>query len=245
MAAGIAHEVRNPLAAIGLYAGMIVEDLQPSSADAAVSRTGCGMFPPAATLAACREVAGKIAAAVRGLDGIVNDVLTFAREITPRRQPVFAAELFERIVATHRPAIEAAGVRVVQCCDEELTLDVDANLMHQALVNVIRNAVDAMSGNGGTLTLEAHAGEGQVALVVRDTGPGIAGADIDRIFNPFFTTRNTGTGLGLAIVHRIVDAHRGAITVHNDNGAVFEFILPQHPQQTARSSVNAIGGAVP
>jgi signal transduction histidine kinase len=63
-------------------------------------------------------------------------------------------------------------------------------------------------------------------LHVRDTGPGIAPTDIERIFNPFFTTRHTGTGLGLAIVHRIADAHGGSISVANDSGAVFELRLP-------------------
>ena len=64
----------------------------------------------------------------------------------------------------------------------------------------------------------------------RDTGPGIGPDEIDRIFNPFFTTRNTGTGLGLAIVHRIVDAHGGAIAVHNEKGAVFTLSLPDQSE---------------
>lgn len=212
MAAGIAHEIRNPLAAIGLYARMIVEDLQ--------------LPPQPQTLHNCAEVAGKIASAVRGLDAIVNDVLAFSREITPRVQPVEVGALLDRAVEAHRPAIVAAGVEVVRVdAGEAVTLEADADLLHQALLNVIRNAVDAMP-NGGTLTLGVRREDAQWALVVRDTGPGIAEADIDRIFNPFFTTRNTGTGLGLAIVHRILDAHRGAITVHNDGGAVFELILP-------------------
>ena len=76
------------------------------------------------------------------------------------------------------------------------------------------------------LTLACRADDGRIGLAVRDTGPGIDEEAIDRIFNPFFTTRNTGTGLGLAIVHRIVDAHGGAIVVYNDGGAVFDMTLP-------------------
>jgi len=101
------------------------------------------------------------------------------------------------------------------------------------MLNLVRNAIEAMA-LGGTIYLEAYDdpdASGQVVLAVRDTGPGIPDEAIDRIFNPFFTTRNTGTGLGLAIVHRIVDAHSGAITVHNvspaekGGGAVFEIRL--------------------
>jgi signal transduction histidine kinase len=100
----------------------------------------------------------------------------------------------------------------------------------------VRNAVEAMADPRSrrhrsdrrprVLTLAARREDGLIVLTVRDTGPGIADDDVDRIFNPFFTTRNTGTGLGLAIVHRIVDAHGGTIAVHNDGGAVFELALP-------------------
>jgi signal transduction histidine kinase len=129
-----------------------------------------------------------------------------------------------------KPAILEHGICVNdEAIDETISLKLDAELMHRALTNLIRNAIDAMAGRtDATLSLEASIDEvEQVArLSIRDNGPGIAADDIDRIFNPFFTTRNTGTGLGLAIVHRIVDAHAGSILVHNDGGAVFELILP-------------------
>ena len=102
--------------------------------------------------------------------------------------------------------------------------------MHQALVNLVRNAVEAMTCVSRPRRLSVTAdGEGpNVSLTVRDTGPGIEEHQIERIFNPFFTTRSTGTGLGLAIVHRIVDVHDGQIAVFNDNGAVFTLSLPGH-----------------
>lgn len=226
MAAGIAHEIRNPLAAIQLYAGIMEQDLAaPEGGDGHP-----GLLP----------TAKKIGAAVRGLDAIVNDVLTFSRELTVKPTAVGVEYLFDRAVETCGPAITAAGVRVVRLDngeehDGEQLAMVDPGLMHQALVNLIRNAVDAMSEPArhgqeprrvSALTLGARREGPHVALTVRDTGPGIAEADIDRIFNPFFTTRNSGTGLGLAIVHRIVDSHGGTVSVHNDGGAVFELMLP-------------------
>jgi two-component system sensor histidine kinase HydH len=169
----------------------------------------------------------KTAEEVRGLDRIVNDVLVFAREIHPRPQRQAVCTLFERVIAAHRPAIEDAQVSV-HASDDEMTITADAELAHQALLNVLRNAVDAVAPGTGEVWLDARREDGQVVLAVRDNGPGIDDEHVDRIFNPFFTTRNTGTGLGLAIVHRIVDAHGGAITVRNEGGAIFELRLPAY-----------------
>jgi signal transduction histidine kinase len=206
MAAGIAHEIRNPLAAIHLYARMLVEDLP------AGSETG--------------QTAGKIADAVRGLNAIVCDVLAFARELRPRPMRLRVMDVFHRTVDAHRPALDAAKVSVRYAMEpEDLLITADNDLMHQAMLNLLRNAVDA----GATaIALSAHVEDGMVVLGVRDNGPGIPDESIDRIFNPFFTTRDTGTGLGLAIVHRIIDAHGGAIRVSNSpqGGARFELVLP-------------------
>ncbi len=231
MAAGIAHEVRNPLGAIQLYAEMIVEDVQ---AVAQGRRAVDALAEPV-------ETAGKIAAAVRGLNAIVGDVLSFAREIRPRLREVEVSLLLDRVVSLHAPAIAAAKVALVREDHRQpaLVACVDPDLIVQALLNLVRNAVDAMMIAGGTvgggadevrqLTLDARHDESQLVLIVRDNGPGIAEQDIDRIFNPFFTTRSTGTGLGLPIVHRIVDVHGGTISVYNDSGAVFEMRLPAVP----------------
>lgn len=204
MAAGIAHEIRNPLASIQLYANMLEKDLadQPEQHD----------------------IARRIALAVRGLDGIVNDVLTFSREMKVRRVEGSAMEAMERAVEAVGPLVEQHGIEVRYEGDDVL-LEHDRDLLHQALVNLIRNACEAMSDcsevEERVLTLGVQMDRSSIKLVVRDTGLGISEADIDRIFNPFFTTRATGTGLGLAIVHRIVDAHGGSIAAHNDGGAVF------------------------
>jgi signal transduction histidine kinase len=230
MAAGIAHEVRNPLGSIRLYARMLEQDLSDRPAE--------------------RSIAAKIAAAVHGLDGVVGDVLNFSRELRVSPQECDGAELFERALEACRAAEPAPGaVRVVRPGARgrgggrngvRARLVCDPLLMHQALVNVVRNALEAMAGceraDGHALTLEHgprrdEDGRPQFMLGVADTGPGVSAEVIDRMFNPFFTTRATGTGLGLAIVHRIVDAHGGRIRVRSnaDRGGVgttFTILLP-------------------
>jgi signal transduction histidine kinase len=204
MAAGIAHEVRNPLGSIGLYARMLEEDL--------------------ADRPECRGVATKIGSAVRGLDAVVGDVLTFAKEIRVRSFPGGAHELFQR--AVEACGAEAAGLDVRIDVPEDIAFEHDPGLIHQALVNVIRNACDASRASGGSaICLSARKGSVDpsdpdptpgVVLSVRDRGDGFRPEAIERVFNPFFTTRAAGTGLGLPIVHRIVDAHGGRVVVFNN-----------------------------
>ncbi len=238
MAAGIAHEIRNPLAAIQLYAELVEEDVS-SLHQCRVRREQCaenpdsGLFPVPSALPATLSSAlpsalsntRKIASAVRGLSAIVVDVLSFARPLEPRPRALDPEQLFNRVVDAHRPALDAAGVRIVIDADEH-PLHADPDLLHQALLNLARNAVDAMADRDAprVLTLACRRG----TVTVADTGPGLAPDTLDRVFNPFFTTRSTGTGLGLAIVHRIVDAHGGTITVGRADagGAVFVMQLP-------------------
>lgn len=215
MAAGIAHEVRNPLGSIRLYARMLEQDLAGRPEE--------------------RKLAEKIGAAVRGLDAVVCDVLNFAREMPVRATLASAGALLrgavDEVLADERltRAGHAAPVRIAPIdplCDDTL-LHCDEQHVHRALVNVIRNAVEAMLPEERSpqprpqrepvLSVGVRRDESGefIALFVRDTGPGIPPEAMERIFNPFFTTRATGTGLGLAIVHRIVDAHGGRIRVRN------------------------------
>ena len=233
MAAGIAHEVRNPLASIQLYAQMLGEDVADR---------------PEAT-ALCE----KIARAVDGLDAIVRDVLRFAQHTMIAPQETTAAELLRRALEACGPAIEAAGVRVVGPEPaEDQALAADPGLIVQALGNLIRNAVQSMdeTANGRrTLRLSIARSprrlpgggrEDRVVIGVGDTGPGFGPQVLRRMFNPFFTTRKSGTGLGLAIVHRIVDAHGGHVSVANvaEGGAVVELCLPPVPLPAAAQTEN-------
>jgi two-component system sensor histidine kinase HydH len=229
MAAGIAHEVRNPLASIGLYAQMLVEDLADR--------------PEAARLA------GSVGSAVKRIDTIVRDVLRFARDTTVQPQPVTVAALGDQALESCRATLDETAVSVdTRLDDGEMMVEADVTLMVQALANVIRNAAEAVaesSENGRTVTVRAGRGmrrlpDGsrveRIVISVDDSGPGIAPEVLERMFNPFFTTRRTGTGLGLAIVHRIVEAHDGHVVVSNrsEGGATVELCLP--PMSARRTS---------
>lgn len=203
MAAGMAHEIRNPLGGIELYASMLARDVaeQPGSL----------------------QLVSKISSGVKRLEMLVSQVLQFSREIQPQLGSTDLAELVDE-------SVELAGDRIHQ----EIALRLngprpmparaDRLLLGQAILNLLINAVEAVGDAGKIDVAWSAEHDGRFRLSIRDNGPGIPPAVLDRIFNPFFTTKETGTGLGLAIVHRIVEAHEGTITAANatGGGAVFE-----------------------
>lgn len=215
MAAGISHEIRNPLGSIRLYTRMLHEDL--------------------AEMPEQCSIVDKIGRAVTGLDQIVGDVLAFSRELRVRQESVHASMLLSD--AQDACVAELEGISVeVQIDPDCQELLGDASLLHQALINIIRNGAEATKDNaGGVMTLGVKRGDdGERVLFVRDSGGGIEPSVIERMFNPFFTTRAAGTGLGLSIVHRIMDAHGGSVQVENTNdesewthGAIVSLHLPK------------------
>ncbi len=231
MAAGIAHEVRNPLASIGLYAQMLSEDVADR--------------PHAARLC------GQITRGVEGLDAVVRDVLRFARDTTVRAERLFARELAKRALAGCSSLLgDPTSAQAVFVDGRDIRLEADGGLLVQALGNVIRNALEAMAESDSPrkeLRLQVERRRcrvpggtqaDRVVFSVSDTGPGLPRDVMERMFNPFFTTRATGTGLGLAIVHRIVDAHGGHVNVLNrpEGGATVELCLPLSPPAGAGTS---------
>lgn len=238
MAAGIAHEVRNPLGSIGLYAKMLDQDLGDRPEE--------------------QVIAQKIGSAVRGLDGIVRDVLTFSKEIRVRRTRVEAGLMLDEALASCEAYCQRVkGLTLVRQGADDLEIVCDSNLVRQCLVNLIQNAIEAMAESQTSepaVTLEAfeetvHESDGTVlsmmALRVTDSGPGVRDDVLDRMFNPFFTTRHTGTGLGLAIVHRIIDAHGGRVWVSNrgepggrETGAIVTLLFPTEGAESIESTTH-------
>ncbi len=208
MAAGMAHEIRNPLGGIQLYASMLAGDVadRPDSL----------------------QLVAKISAGVKRLEALVSQVLNFSRDL---RVSITETDLSEIVVNAVELAQQQLRARDIRCDlhgPSPMPARVDADLIGQVTLNLILNAVEAMDSPGGTISIRWRACEKdpsrQFHLSIHDGGPGVPANILDRIFNPFFTTRDTGTGLGLAIVHRVVEAHDGTIVVTNppEGGAKFE-----------------------
>jgi signal transduction histidine kinase len=206
MLAGIAHEVRNPLGGLELYAGLLRDALagQPER---------------------LQEVA-RIERELGHLRTVVSEFLEYARRPAPELAPVGVRALLEEV----RELTEApGGVAVTVEAPETLRVRADAGQLRRAVLNLARNATGAMQGRAGGVVLAAAAnGDGRVHIEVRDHGPGVPAELREKIFTPFFTTREKGTGLGLAFVREIVRDHGGDVTVEDvpGGGAVFRVDLP-------------------
>lgn len=209
MAAGLAHEIRNPLGGIQLYASMLAQDVadRPDSL----------------------RIVRKISGGVRRLEALVGQVLQFSREIVAQPEPVDLADVVDQAVELASAKFAERGVACAVEGPRPLEAVVDPLLIGQALLNLLLNAAEAVeAGAGGKVAVKfarppRDSDVKQFRLAVSDNGPGIPAGVLDRIFNPFFTTRDSGTGLGLAIVHRVVEAHDGTVTATNDPGGGARF----------------------
>ena len=241
LAGGIAHEIRNPLAAIS--GG--VQMLQAENARLDTHLDGAG--PENCRLENRRlenqRLMEIVLREVSRLNGLVADFLLFARPGSRPRQRLdlsgVVAEAIDAAVAAAAAQRPPEGVSVERDVPEGLWLEASPEEMRQVVSNLVRNALEAMP-EGGRLRVEGQAQEGQegqegqVRLCVCDTGCGISRDDLGHIFSPFFTRKERGTGLGLAIVHAIVEHHGGRIEVESAPGATtFTIWLPSAAAQPA------------
>jgi len=199
LAAGIAHEVRNPLGVIRASATMRQESFDP--ADEAFR--------------ACQFIREE----TDRLDGLVKSLLGFARPTELHASSCSAERLFDRVLHLAAADLRARGIEPRREVDASLgELRGDPDLLSQMLLDLVTNAAEAME-RGGPIELRAHAAGDEARLEVADSGPGIARADAQRIFEPFYTTKSRGTGLGLAMARRIAAAHGGNLDAVMGRGA--------------------------
>jgi len=205
MSAGIAHELRNPMAVITGYLNLMSKKADP----------------------AAQDVIKKIADEINGMNRIIGDLLTFARPASLNRVPVNIRELIETSLAAVLQAKDAHRRVATKMNLADGTVRADEVLMRQVLTNLIQNAVEAMPG-GGTLTLENALQQKELIVVIKDTGAGILPDRIKKIFLPFFTTKDKGVGMGLALAHKIITSHGGRIEVESTEGkgSAFTVTLP-------------------
>ncbi len=232
MAASIAHEVRNPLAGIGGFAVLLQRDLAPADP--------------------CQKLVGKIIRGVETLNGIVTTLLNYTRTEELNREEVrfdrflsTVCDLFKQENSQRVLGMQIEFTPTLRGVSMDMIVVVDSGLFRQVITNILSNAVDACGGEG-TVSVQCAKLPRQQAtrlygsklllgldetvleITISDSGSGIDPAAIDRVFAPFYTTKNGGTGLGLAMAWKIVKAHGGEIlaTNNHDRGATFTVLLP-------------------
>jgi signal transduction histidine kinase len=198
LAASIAHEVRNPLAGMKGALEILRADLLVNPRN--------------------REIVDELLGQIARLENLVRDLLTFARPSAVSPRAFDLHELLDRLLRMYEDQAEAARITIERSYGPGTArITADPQQMEQVFFNLLQNAIQAME-DGGTLTVTTEADAGEIAISFRDTGPGVAPANLARVFQPFFTTKHRGSGLGLPIVKKIVEAHRGSIAIDSTEG---------------------------
>jgi PAS domain S-box-containing protein len=241
LAASVAHEIGNPLNALHIHLQLMERELKKLSVGAAPSKVGArsrlqnfaAESDPAEVSRKLRQFLDVAKGEINRLDYIVTQFLQAIRPAPLQLKMVSLNEAVEKTLELLRPEIENRGVTVKIKLARNLTATpADATQLQQVLVNLVKNAMQAMT-TGGTLTLQTGETGDDVWVSVADTGGGIPQEQINRIFEPFYTTKKTGTGLGLMIVQRIVRAHNGRIELESNagRGTTFRIWLPLHERK--------------
>ncbi len=207
MAAGVAHEIRNPLGTLRGFA-------QYFGNEAGEGTDG-------------KKYAELMISEVDRLNQTISSLLQFARAREPQRVQVYVSELFEKLESLVAVDIVAEHIFYHQKCDPALSLFADPDLLLQVLLNLVKNSI-SVTDAGGEVRLSAQQFGDGVQIEVTDTGHGMTEEELERLFDPFFSTRKDGTGLGLAVSHQIVEQHHGRIEVKSTLGlgTTMKVILP-------------------
>ena len=251
LAASVAHEIGNPLNALHIHLQLMERELNklraaPTAASenataprgfrfrAAKTPAGSASANHTSSIGKLEQYLDVAKGEINRLDYIVTQFLQAIRPMPPQLKPAFLNDVVQTTLELLQPELDNRGLTVKTKLARQLpAAPVDAAQIQQVLVNLIKNALQAMT-TGGVLTLQTGQGNDGVWLSVADTGGGIPQAQINRIFEPFFTTKKEGSGLGLMIVQRIVRSHGGHIELesHVGRGTTFRIWLPLHEKKT-------------
>ncbi|MHC4607615.1 MAG: sensor histidine kinase [Planctomycetota bacterium] len=206
MAAGVAHEIRNPLSSMKMTVQMLREE---APADR-------------------REPYDVILREIERLDLAVSELFSAAHPSRLRKEPVALSKLAGEVLALLQAQLDHLSVTVERKMESDSAVEADPNVFKRALMNIVLNGAQSMP-QGGALMVGTSEADGRVRFWVRDGGPGVPGASRERMFEPFFTTKEGGVGLGLAVTKRIVEDHGGSVGFEtSDDGATFWIELPRH-----------------
>jgi len=222
---GLAHEIKNPLSTVQLNLQLLQEDISPDNP----------AYPRIVNrLAIVQREAGR-------LRDILDDFLRYAGKVELQRQCVDLNMLLEELADFFAPQAQSQRVQLrLRKHVSPLLANVDPRLIKQAVLNLMLNALQAMSANGGELILQAGQTGDQARIEVIDTGQGIPADVVGKIFQAYYSTKKGGTGLGLAMTHRIIEEHGGTISVATQvgKGTDFTVLLPM-----AGKAADAIRGS--
>lgn len=226
LAAGVAHEIRNPLNAISMASQRLRREYMP--VDEEKSKEFIIMT-------------GVIRDEIRRLNGIIEEFLTFSKSRRLDLHDCPVQEVLQKIVNLISEEAAAKGISLrTDWSDEPIVIPMDMDKLQQALLNFVKNAMESISGDG-IVTLSARNTEkGRLSIRVSDTGCGMTTEEVERIFNPEYTTKEKGLGLGLTLAHEIIRGHGGEIRVlsRKGSGTTFEILLPAegHNDKGAKGS---------
>jgi signal transduction histidine kinase len=210
MAAHITHEIRNPLASLGLNVELLADEVGPDNDEA-------------------RKLVSSMGKEVDRLSEITETYLRFVRLPKPKLEHEDVGSIVTSVLEFARAELTLAGITLAIDIEPDLPeIAADESQIRQALLNLVRNAKEAMVGGGRIQVTVGKAPDGQVRLVLSDSGPGISRENLANIFEPFFSTKAKGTGLGLALVQQIISEHGGRIEVDcpPSGGTSFAILLP-------------------
>ena len=209
MSAGLAHEVRNPLHAAKLQLELLERRLRKHGDDPS-------LHGPA-------QLAKK---EIERVTELLNDFLAFARPPELHTHDHDVVEIVRNVVALERVSAERRGAELALVAPTKLMAQVDSSKLHQVALNLVRNAIEAVTP-GGHVSVELTAGDARFDLRVQDDGEGIPDEILARIYEPFFSTKEGGTGLGMSIVHSLVTLHGGTIALATGaGGTCFDVMIP-------------------
>ncbi|MHB1404061.1 MAG: two-component system sensor histidine kinase AtoS [Desulfitobacteriaceae bacterium] len=213
LAAGVAHEIRNPLAAISGSVQVLLEEFPPTHPS--------------------RQFGDIVLQEVNRLNSVVEDLLYFSRPSKNYLSAIYPRQLIQETLILLSPSLHQSSVQLETSFDTlEKTISVDSGLIKQVLVNLLLNALQALPEQGGSIRIRTESFGHGVEITIQDTGTGIVLENVPRIFDPFFTTKDRGTGLGLAVSNKIIEIHHGTIRVQSeqDVGSIFAIYLPYEPE---------------
>jgi signal transduction histidine kinase len=245
LAAGVAHEIKNPLGSLSIHIQLIQKAMDAHKEIYYEARSEHGQSEASGAngdeedsrqyFSRLDKYIGVVNEEIDRLNRIVVDFLFAVRPMNMDFREGNINSLIEELSDFVRYELEESNINCVLELEKDLPrTGFDERYMKQALLNLIKNAQAAME-NGGTLTIKTEFKDGQIDILVMDTGSGISDANLSKIFEPYFTTKETGSGLGLTLVFKIIREHRGEITVKSKEGqgTRFKITLPI-PQKERR-----------